>query len=238
MKSTVLEAKIREVTGKKVKKLRKDGLLPVSVYGKSVKSQALSVPLKDFVLVYGKVGETGLVELKFDGKSAHTLVAHVQTHPLTRSPLHVEFRAVNLKEKIKANVPLELIGESPAVANNVGVLLQTLNEVEVEALPTDLPEKIEVDVNSLDEVDKQVTVGGLKVPEGVEIVTAKEEIVVKVAPAVSEETKKELEAAEAAKAAAEVEAGAEAGTAEAGSETGGGKAAEDTGTAGETQKEE
>lgn len=210
MQAVILNAQKREAIGKKVKKLRREGLLPVSVYGKDVASVALSVPVKDFLKVYDRVGETGLVDLKTDGKSQHTLISNVQIHPVSRLPLHAEFHAVKLTEKIKANVPVELSGESPAVQNNIGVLLQTVNEIEVEALPTELPEKITVDVSKLVEVDQQVTVGELAVPAGVEVLTAKDEIVVKVAPAVAEETKKELEAEEAAKAAAAAEAGAEA----------------------------
>lgn len=202
MQAITLNAKKREILGKKVKKLRKDGQLPVSVFGKEIKSAALSVATTDFLKVYNKAGETGLVELKFDGGSHHTLISNVQIHPVTRQVLHVEFHAVKLTEKIKANVPVELVGESPAVQNNVGILLQTINEVEVEALPTDLPEKLEVDVTKLAEIDQQVTVGELSAPKGVEILTEKEGIVVKVASAVSQETKKELAAEEAAKVAA------------------------------------
>lgn len=211
MQAIRLNAQIREITGKKVKKLRKEGILPVTVYGKDVKSAALSVPMKEFMEAYGQAGETGLVELKFDGKSEHTLIANVQVHPVTRQPLHAQFHAVKLTEKIKANVPVELVGESPAVANNIGVLLQTVKEIEVEALPTELPEKIEVDVAGLAEIDQQVTVGELKVPAKVTVLTAAEDVVVKVAPAISEETKKELEAEEATKAAAEAEAAAAEG---------------------------
>lgn len=209
MQALALSATERKITGKKVKKLRKEGLLPVSVYGKDVKSLALSVKLPEFMKVYGKAGETGLVELKFDGGSHHTLIANVQIHPVTRLPLHAEFHAVKLTEKIKANVPVELSGESPAVASNVGILLQTVKEIEVEALPTDLPEKIEIDVTKLAEIDQQITVGELSVPAGVVVLTAGEEVVVKVAPAISQETKKEMEAEEAAKAAAAETAAAE-----------------------------
>lgn len=211
MQALTLAAQERKVVGKKVKKLRKEGLLPVSVYGKDVKSVALSVKLPEFMKVYAKAGETGLVELKYDGGSHHTLVSNVQIHPVSRQPLHVEFHAVKLTEKIKAKVPVELVGESPAVANNVGLLLQTVNEVEVESLPTELPEKIEVDVAKLAEIDQQVTVGELAVPKEVAVLTSAEEIVVKVVPAVSEETKKEMEAEEAAKAAAAAEAAAAPG---------------------------
>lgn len=201
MKAISLEAVKREITGKKVRVLRKEGLVPVGVYGKDVKSLSLSVKAKEFEKVYSKVGETGLVDLKFEGKSLAVLVKNVQIHPLSRKILHAELHAVKLTEKIKAKVPVELVGESPAVQNNLGVLLQTLNEIEVEALPTDLPEKIEVDVSALAEIDQQVTVAELRAVKGVEILTNSGELVVKVAPAVSEETAKELAAEEAVKAA-------------------------------------
>lgn len=208
MEAITLLVKKRDITGKQVKKLRFQGLIPASVFGREIKSISISVPQREFLQIYRKVGETGLIELKLDNQSHHTLVSNVQIHPVSRLPLHVEFHAVNLKEKITANVPLELIGESPAVQNNIGLLLQTLNEVEVEALPADLPEKIGIDVSKLANIDEQITVGELAIPQGVTLITPSEEIVVKVASAVSEETKKELEAEEAAKAAAAAEAGA------------------------------
>lgn len=206
MKSISLEAKIRNISGKKVKSLRKQGILPAGVFGHNVKSVSLSVVAKDFNKVYKQAGETGLVELKYGNVSQHTLIADVQIHPLTRELLHIQFHAVNLSEKIKANVPLELIGDSPAVANNIGLLLQTLNEVEVEALPTDLPEKIEVEVMALSEVNQQVLVSQLTAPKGVEILTGAEEVAVKVVPLISEEAKKEAEEAAAKEAAAAAEA--------------------------------
>ncbi len=209
MKAITLNASVREETGKKVKKLRKQGLLPASVYGKDVKSKSLALPVKEFMKVYDKAGATGLVELKYGNESQHVLIKNVQIEPLTRGPLHAEFHAVKLTEKIKANVPVELVGESPAVANNVGILLQTLNEVEVEALPIDLPDKIEVDTNKLSDVGQQITVGELAIPEKVVILTDANEIVVKVAAAISEEAKA-LEAEETA--AAEAAAGPEEAT--------------------------
>lgn len=202
MKSILLKTDTREVTGKKVKKLRQGGLLPVGVYGKDVKSLSLAVDLKEFLKVYHQAGETGLVELEFGSKKLPTLIADVQFHPLTRLPLHAQFHAVNLTEKIKANVPVELMGESPAVQNKIGLLLQALNEVEVEALPVDLPEKISLDVSSLTDIDQQFTVKDLTIPKGVEILTGKEEIIVKVVSAVSAEAKKEAEEEAAKKAAA------------------------------------
>lgn len=218
MKAIPLTAEKRTVLGKKVRKLRAQGMVPVGVYGKDVKSVALSIPVKEFVKVYAKAGETGLIDLQFGEQTLPVLVKSVQVHPLSRQILHAEMHAVKLTEKIKANVPIEIIGEAPAVQNNIGVLLQILNDVEVEALPTELPESIQVDVSSLSEVGQQVSVGELKLPKGVELLTSGEELVVKVAPAVSEETAKELAAEESAKAAetAPGEAAAEAPPATAG----------------------
>ena len=204
MKAIPLTAEIRNVTGKKVKKLRQAGKLPVTVYGKDVKSESLTVDTKEFLKVYDQAGETGLVDLKYGKESKPTLITDVQIHALSRLPLHVQFHAVKLTEKIKANVPLELIGESPKVVSGEGLLLQTLNEVEVEALPTDLPEKITLDVTALTEIGQQITVAELPKISGVEILTDHTEVVVKLDAAISEEAKKEAEAAtaKAAEAAA------------------------------------
>ncbi len=212
MKAIPLTAEVRKETGKQVKKLRQKGVLPATVFGHNLKSASLSVNAKDFAKVFHQAGETGLVELKYGTVSQPTLIADVQTHPVNRDILHIQFHAVSLTEKIKANVPLEMVGDSPAVANNIGLLLQTLSEVEVEALPTDLPDKIEISVANLSEVDQQVTVSGLTAIKGVEILTGPEEVVVKVVPLISEEAKKEAEEA-AAKAAAEAAAATTAGAA-------------------------
>jgi large subunit ribosomal protein L25 len=186
MEKATLKAQIRTVAGKKVKDLRRQGLLPANLFGKKIKSLSLQVPLKEFWAVYRRVGETGLVELKVGSETYHTLISRLQIHPLTRQPLHAEFHAVSLTEKIKARVPVVLIGESPAVRDGLGDLLQTLNEVEVEALPTDLPEKIEVEVAGLTAVDQQLTVADTPPLKGVEILTDKGEVVAKIAKIVVE----------------------------------------------------
>lgn len=201
MQKIVLKAEKREIVGKKVKKLRKEGKLPVGVYGKEIKSEALTVPLKEFMAIYSKVGETGLVELEYGGKTQHVLVSNLQIHPVSRQPVHAELHAVKLTDKIKASVPIQLVGESPVVKDGAGVLLQTLNEVEVEALPTDLPEAIVAEIGTLAEVGQQIKVSDLKTVKGVVILTDGEETVVNVGSAVSEETAKEMAEAEAAKAA-------------------------------------
>jgi large subunit ribosomal protein L25 len=202
MEKTTITLQKRLDFGHKSKKLRRAGILPVGLYGKGIKSVALSIPLKDFLVLYKKVGETGLVEIKVDKENYHALIRNVQIDPVGHLPLHIEFQAVSLLEKIKANIPVELIGESPAVKDQIGILLQTVNEIEVEALPTDLPDKIEVNVESLTAVDQHITVADLPKLKGVEVLTVGTETIVKVAAAVSEEAKKEAE--EAAAKAAEV----------------------------------
>lgn len=171
MKHPVLNAEARTVLGKKVKKLRREGLLPANVYGKGLSSKSLQVKIADFQTVFKQVGETGLVELKADGQTHPVLIKNLQMDYSTNTPLHADFYQVNLKEKVKTMVPVELVGEAKAVTEKIGVMLQTLSEVEVEALPDRIPEHIEADVEALAEIGAGITVGELKIEEGVVILT-------------------------------------------------------------------
>ena len=179
----------RKITGRKVKALRRQGILPANIYGKKNKSLAVQLEVKSFLPVFNKVGETGLVELKVvDEKETRPVLIHnVQFHPINEAPIHADFYQVDLKEKVVAKVPMELIGESPAVKDKIGILIQPLSEVEVEALPADLPEKIEVDISGLKVVDDAVVVGSVKVPQGVKILTDEKEILAKIEPLAKEE---------------------------------------------------
>lgn len=191
MKRPTLTAEVRTVLGKKVKKLRREGFLPANVYGKGLTSQSLQVKLAEFHDVYKEVGETGVIDLKFDGKSKPVLIKSIQLEYPLRTPLHVDFFQVNLKEKVKAVVPVVLTGEPVAVTEKVGILLQTLSDVEVEALPDKLPENIEVSVEALAELNEQITVGDLKAPEDVAILTAPDQTVAKIGELVVEEPEPE-----------------------------------------------
>lgn len=204
MKAHTLQGKKRDLTGRKVKQLRREGVVPATVYGKKLTSTSVAVTTADFQKVYDAAGETGLVELHI-GDSVHPVLIHnVQIDPVNESVLHVEFYQVDLKEKVKTKVPLVVVGESPAVSERRGVVLTLLTEVEVEALPTDLPEKIEVDVAKLTDVDQEVKVSELKIPTGVTVITDSGLGVVKIGALVS----KEAEAQAAADAAASAEAAA------------------------------
>lgn len=187
MKNPTLNATPRTILGKQVKKLRRDGQLPANVYGKGLPSIAIQVASTDFKNVFAESGETGLIDLMVEGKKHPVLVKNLQMNYQSHTPLHVDFYQVNLKEKVKAMVPLVLTGEAKAVTENIGTLLQTLNEVEVEALPAELPENIEVNIDNLAEVDDQIMISELKAPEGVTILTDESQVVAKIAEIVVEE---------------------------------------------------
>ncbi|MBI4100492.1 50S ribosomal protein L25 [Candidatus Microgenomates bacterium] len=207
MKRAKLTVEKRTILGKKVKKLRREGILPANIYGKDIKSLAVQLKDKEFETVFKEAGETGLVDVAVNGEVKPVLIHNVQVEPLSNQYLHADFYQVNLKEKIKAMVPVVAVGEAKAVIDKVGIILQPLSEIEVEALPEDLPEKIEVNVEKLANLDEQIAVGDLKAPEGVEILTDPSQVVVKIAALVSKEAEElaaqEAAAAEAAKVASD-----------------------------------
>ncbi len=223
-----LKAQEREILGKKVKRLRRDGVIPGHVFGNKVETEHVSVRAKDFLPVLDQAGETGLIDLKIsDEKVRPVMIKGVQYDPVKGALLHVDFYQVNLKEKVRVPVPVVLKEpEEPVESVKLGeaVILQTLNEVEVEALPTDLVDQIEVDVSGLQNIDDAITVGQLQYDrEKLTVLAEPEEVVVKLAPAVTEEMQQLLEEqeaeAQAAEAAAEGEEeapGAEAEEGEAG----------------------
>ena len=194
----------RTIFGKKLKQLRKEGILPANIYGKDIESTAVQLPLKEFEAIYKDAGASSVVDVEFEGKKRPTLIHNMQYDFLNNIPLHADFFQVNLKEKVKTTVPVELTGEPKAVTDNLGLLLQTLNEVEVEALPTDLPEKVTVDVTYLAEVGQQVKVSDIKKLSGVDILTDAEQVVANIGETVAPEA--EAQAVEEAAASEEASA--------------------------------
>jgi large subunit ribosomal protein L25 len=201
--------------GRKVRHLRRAGKLPGTVYGKGIESASVTLAADTFAKVYSETGETGLIELQIDKEVRPVLVHSVQKDPVNNVILHVEFHQVDLKEKVHAKVPVELAGEAPAVAQKLGVLLTVLNDIEVEALPAELPEKITVDVSKLAEVDQEVKVGDIAMASGITVLTDAGLTVVKVGPLVTKEAEAQAAAEEAAAAEAAVAAGGEAPAADA-----------------------
>jgi large subunit ribosomal protein L25 len=180
MSRYTLLGSIRTIVGKKVQSLRESNQLPATVYGKTTKPVTITISLSDFKKLFKEAGETGLIELTID-KQIHPVLIHmVQLHPVTQAILHVEFHEVDLKVKVHAEVPVECVGVPQAVNDRLGVLLTLIDHIEVEALPTNLPEKITIDITHLAAVDEQITVQNLVVPSDVTVLTDPTVIVAKI----------------------------------------------------------
>lgn len=205
-----LTADQRSLTGRKVKQLRRQGLIPANLFGKKIESIAIQIDAKQYQKLYQEVGETGIVDVTVADKSYPSLISGSAVDPITGATLHVDFHHVSLKEKVSATIPVELIGEAPAVKELGGVVNQSLHELEVEALPTDLPEVFELDITKLTAIGDSLSIQDLTVPEGVVIALEPETVIVSVAEPAPEEVVEAPVAEETAEAAAEAAAEAPA----------------------------
>jgi large subunit ribosomal protein L25 len=189
-----LAAASRTVTGKKVARMRHDGLLPAVVYGHGTSSENVSVIAHDFELLRRHVGASTLVDLSVDGGKARPVLVHaIQVSPITRKPLHVDLFAVQMTEELTVEVQLVGDGEAPAIELG-GTLMHPVTAVKVRALPDNLPESLHYDLSPLVDFETTVTVADIEVPEGVTIQAEPTDVVARVlAPRVEEVT--EVEAA-------------------------------------------
>jgi large subunit ribosomal protein L25 len=215
-----VKATTRTVAGRKVKHLRKEGLLPATVYGKAFESLLVQFNAAEIEKLFSDIGESTLVEVILDEKEKlPVLFRNPQYHAIEGNLIHIDCYKVNLKEKISAMVPIEFIGESQAVKDG-NTLVTVTDEVEIEALPADLPESIEVDLSVLDNLEATITVADLKIDTSkLEILTDAEQLIAKVeepraeeevapveeaapgdVPAMNQKTEEEKEAAAKAKA--------------------------------------
>lgn len=196
MKRSTLAATPRTVLGKKVKQLRREGSIPANIYGKDMESVAIQVKTADFLRIYKEVGETGVVNVELDGKQYPSMMKGLQMNFQLHQPLHVDFHKVNLKEKIKATIAVVLTGESLAVNDKLGMLIQPISEIEVEALPDKLPDNVELSIESLTKLGSSVTVADIKASEDVVVLTDPAQIVAKIAEIVVEPEPEEGETTE------------------------------------------
>ncbi len=190
-----LSVKIRKDLGRKVKTLRRKGVLPAILYGPKTKSIPLEIDLKEFEKIYKEAGESSLISLKVNNKKTLVLIHEVQRDPLTNEFSHVDFYQAPLKEKVEATVPLVFEGEAAAVKELGGTLVKNITEVEVKALPQNLPHEIKVNVNVLKTFEDDILIKDLKVSKEVEILKNPDEIVASAFPpeAVEEELEKPIE---------------------------------------------
>ncbi|MBI3443011.1 MAG: 50S ribosomal protein L25 [Candidatus Sungbacteria bacterium] len=170
-----LKARARNELGKSVKTLRKGGFLPAVVYGEGVPSQPVALLYKDFVATLHAAGESTLVTLNVDGKPFNVLIHDVAYDPVSDLPIHADFHAVRMDKLIRTHVPLEFVGESAAVKNDSGVLVRVVQELEVEALPQNLPHGLTVDLSLLATIGSTIHVKNLVLPAGVTLMADMDE---------------------------------------------------------------
>ena len=190
MDAISLEVTPRDALGKKVSALRRAGMTPVHLYGKGVASRALQGDAATVARVVSQVGQNIPLYLKVSGAREQDLVfvREVQRHPITNQILHVDFYRVEATQRVRGEAPVVLTGEAPAVRIHRGALMQALYTLAVEALPMDMPERIEVDISHIEELDQDVRVSDIAVDEGITILTDPEELVARInAPRVVEE---------------------------------------------------
>jgi large subunit ribosomal protein L25 len=196
MNKVILETEHREVLGKKVKVLRREGKLPAVMFGHNLESTPIMLDMRSASKILGGVGSSTLVTLQLDGKEYPALVRERQYEVLHRNLLHVDFQVVSLTETVRAEVAV-ILGdeEAPAVKNYGAMIIQGIESLEVEGLPQDLPERIIVDISTLEKIGDSILVKDLPIPESV-IILADPETMVVVATALAEEAAPEEEVEE------------------------------------------
>lgn len=180
-----LTATMRSKTDKLVD-IRKSGMVPAVVYGARVENTTISVSSIDFEKILKAVGESSTLTLELKDKKIEVLIHEIQRDPVKGFPLHVDFLAIDVNKPIVVMIPVEFVGIAPAEKNGLGVLVKTLHEIEVEALPKDLPHNIEVDLSVLENLDDQIRVESIKAPANVTIKTDSEEVLAIIAPMTEE----------------------------------------------------
>jgi len=182
-----LSVKSREIVGKKVRVLRREGLVPAELYGHGIKNLHLSVGAKEMSKALKEAGTTTVVTLVLNTEKHSALIHDVVRNYLTGEIDHVDFYQVRLDEKIKAKVPLEFVGEAPAIKSFAASINKSMSEIEVEAFPQDLPHNFVVDLSVLADLNQSIYVRDIAVPKGVEVLVDLETAVATAMPPAAEE---------------------------------------------------
>jgi large subunit ribosomal protein L25 len=179
MEKVVLKASKREVTGKQVRALRRAGQLPAVIYGRHIENPiSISLDTRDTTRILAKVSSSSLVTIDIDGKEIPTLIREKQRDYIKNRLTHIDFLAVSLTEKLTASVSIELTGMSLAVKDFNAVLVTGLDQIEVESLPSDLPERIVVDISSLLKVGDAIHVKDIILSDKIKVLSSPEEMIV------------------------------------------------------------
>ncbi len=180
-----IKAKKRS-TGEKLDVLRKGGEIPAVFYGAGKTTTSISIGTVEFKKIWRDAGESSAVKVTMPDGTIDALIHVVQVDPVTDEPIHVDFLAIDMKKKIKVKVPLSFEGISNAVKSGIGNLVKVLHEVEIEALPADLPHNLVVDISKLETLKDQVFVSDIKIPTGVTVINGPAEVVASIIEQVEE----------------------------------------------------
>jgi large subunit ribosomal protein L25 len=187
MKEVILTAENRVIVGKQVQVLRRAGKLPAVIYGVGRSPIPITLNLHDTTLRLQGITSSQLVTVDLNGTQHVGLIREKQRNPITGALIHLDFQEVSMTELLRTSVLIELTGDAPAVKTFDGVVVTRLEELDVEALPRDLPSRITVDISNLTEIGSSIRVHDLVIPSGVEILSDPEDIVVVITAPVREE---------------------------------------------------
>ncbi|MDP3989516.1 MAG: 50S ribosomal protein L25 [bacterium] len=172
-----LQAEKRDIFGKQLKRPRALGKMPVVAYGPGKDNYNLFVVEKEFVKLYREVGESSMIGVETEGGRLEAIIQDVTMHPVTGKPLHADLYLIERGKKIQVTVPFEFVGTAPAVKTFGGILVKVMHEVDVEVLPSQIPQVLEIDVSPLVALGDSITIGDITVPEGVEILAETSEVI-------------------------------------------------------------
>ena len=162
------------------RRLRSTGILPGSLSRSDGSASSIQLNAHDFDLLLVRHGDSAIIDLDLDGKKVKALINNVQVDPVTDALVHVDFYEIDMTKTIHLEIPIELVGEAPGV-NKGGSLSQMIREIEIECLPSDLPDALEVDISKL-EIDDGIYVKDISLGDKVEIHTGEDVLIVSVAP--------------------------------------------------------
>lgn len=193
MAEFVLEAEAREITGKKVSQLRKNNLVPATIYGAKMEPVNVQIAYRPLEITLLKAGGTNLIDLKVAGKTHTVLAREVQRDFIKGKILHADFFVVDVTSKIRYAIPVHIVGDSLPVTSKRGILLTGTSTITVETLPTHLLQGVDVDISVLREIGDTITVGDLNLGDDVTVLDDPEEMVVRVAQTSAQRAEAEAE---------------------------------------------
>ena len=167
----------RTVTGKNVKRLRREGLVPASICGKGIQSETFQLDAKTFDAVYRRVGRSALIDLQLPSGTQSAFVRQVQRHPVSQQYLHVDFRIVDLRIEMTADVPIVAVGENPLIERGDGILMLGHSTVHVKGLPADLPQQVEIDISRIKDFTTSLHVRDLELGDKVQVLSPEDDMV-------------------------------------------------------------